>query len=98
MARDDLSGWVEVRALAQNKAKLVAKFLWEDVICRHSIFGRLIVDGGAENKAETIELLQRLGIKRAVDSAYHPQTNEIIERVHKPIVDALTKMSKSKTG
>ena len=34
-ARDDLSGWVEGRALKENTARNVAKFLYEDVICRH---------------------------------------------------------------
>ena len=34
-ARDDLSGWVEGRALKENTARNVAKFLYKDVVCRH---------------------------------------------------------------
>ena len=32
-ARDDLSGWVEARALGKNNSLNVAKFIWEDIIC-----------------------------------------------------------------
>ena len=34
-ARDDLSGWVEGCAIEAVNAKNVAKFIYEDVICRH---------------------------------------------------------------
>ena len=63
------------------------------MICRHGVFGRLIVDDGDENKGEVIELTQRLGIKRLVVSAFHPQANGMVKRGHKPIVDALAKMT-----
>ena len=93
VARDDLSGWVEARALEANTAKAVAKFLWEDVICRHGVFGRLVVDGGSENKELVIEFARRYGVKRIQASAFHPQGNGMVERGHKPIVDALAKMT-----
>jgi hypothetical protein len=32
LARDDLSGWVEGRAIVNNSAATVAKFLFKDVI------------------------------------------------------------------
>ena len=93
VARDDFSGWPEARALHHATAKNVAKFIWEDVICRHGCFGKLVVDGGPENKEQVIELANRYGIKRIMVSAYHPQANGMIERGHKPIVDALSKMT-----
>jgi len=34
-ARDDLSGWVEGRAIKAANSKNVAKFIYEDVICCH---------------------------------------------------------------
>lgn len=74
-------------------SRAVADFLWEDVISRHGCFGKLIIDGGSENKEAVAELTRRYGIKRVVVSAYHPQANGMIERGHKPIVDALSKMS-----
>ena len=98
VARDDFSGWVEARPLARATSKAVAKFLWEDVVCRHGVFGRLIVDGGPENKGLVTEFARRYGIKRVMVSAYHPQANGMVERGHKPIVDALSKMSSGGLG
>ena len=93
VARCDLSGWVEAKPLRTLSSRAVADFLWEDVICRHGCFGKLIIDGGSENKDAVAELTRRYGVKRVVVSAYHPQANGMIERGHKPIVDALSKMS-----
>lgn len=53
----------------------------------------MVIDGGSENKDAVAELAGRYGVKRVVVSAYHPQTNGMIERGHKPIVDALSKIS-----
>ena len=57
-ARDDLSVWVEGCALKENTAQNVAKFLYEDVICRHGCPRRIIIDGGSENKcvARTLQI------------------------------------------
>ena len=82
VARDDFSGWVEARALGNATSAHVAKFIWEDVICRHGCFGRLIVDGGPENKDLVIELTKRYGIKRIVVSVYYAPANGMIERGH----------------
>ena len=93
VARCDLSGWVEAKPLRTLSSRAVADFLWEDVICRHGCFGKLVIDGGLENKDAVVELAERYGVRRVVVSAYHPQANGMIERGHKPIVDALSKMS-----
>ncbi len=92
VAHCDLSGWVEAKFLRTLSSRLVADFLWEDVICCHGCFGKLIIDGRLENKDAVAELAERYGIKWVVVSAYHPQANGMIERGHKPIVDALSKM------
>ena len=34
-ARDDLSGWVEGRPIDAVNSQNVARFIYEDVICRH---------------------------------------------------------------
>jgi hypothetical protein len=93
VARSDLSGWVEARAMNKNDSKSMAAFLYEDVICRHGVFERLIVDGGPENKLLVKDLAKKYGIHRLVVSSYHPQANGMIERGHKPLVDALAKMT-----
>ena len=89
ICRDNLSGWPEGRALRTVNARTVADFIWQDVICRHGIFGRLVVDGGSEFKKEVIEILRKYGIKRVQISAYNAQANGKVEGGHKPILNAL---------
>lgn len=85
---------IRSQALWKANFKAVSKFLWEDVICRHDCFEKLIVDEGPENKDEVIEFVNRYGVKSIVVPAYHPQANEMVERGHSPVKDALSKMSK----
>jgi hypothetical protein len=96
MARDDLSGWVEARALRSANSEAVAAFLYEDVICRHGVFEKVVMDGGPENKGFVPVLTNKYGIKRVVVSAYHPEANGLVERGHKPVVDSLSKMTGGK--
>ncbi len=93
VARCDLLGWVEDKPLRTFSSRAVLDFLLEDVICRNGCFGKLIIDGESENKEAVAELARRYKVKRVVVSAYHPQANGMIQRGHKPIVDALAKMS-----
>src|SRR5947209_17031323 len=67
-------------------------------ICRHGCFGRMVVDGGPENKDVVEKLAATYGIDRIVASAYHPQANGMVERGHKPIVDALSKICNGDTS
>jgi hypothetical protein len=90
-ARDDLSGWVEARALKQNTALEVSTFLYEDVICRHDLPRKFVMDNGPENKDITKTLLENYNVKNINISAYYPQSNSLIERGHAPVINALAK-------
>jgi hypothetical protein len=92
LARDDLSGWVEGRPLREKTAAAVARFLWEDIVCRFGLYGRLVIDGGSENKSVVSELTKKYGIRRIEASAYHPQAISL-ERVHQAIKDGLSKLA-----
>src|SRR5271154_5254608 len=94
-ARCDLTGWVEGRALKENNSKNVAKFLFEEVICRHGCPLKAIMDGGSENKKISKHLLEDYKVKRIVISAYHPQANGLVERGHSAIVNSLSKYCSS---
>ena len=92
LARGEGSGWVEGRALRNADAKSIAKFIVEEVMCRHGVFQELVTDGGPENdNALVTELSRTYGIRHITTSGYNPQANGMIERGHKPVVAALTK-------
>ena len=90
-ARDDLSGYVEGRAILEANSFNVAKFLMEEVVCRHGAPRRIVLDEGSENMDLTQDLIQRYGIKGTVIASYHPQANGLVERGHQGIINALAK-------
>lgn len=91
-AKKYFSGWVEVCAFAKANSTLITQFLWENVICRHGIFGQFIIDDKRKNKAKIIKLIQHLEIKRLIVSTFHPQANKIVECKYKPIVNTFIKI------
>ncbi|KAK2035846.1 hypothetical protein LZ31DRAFT_444835, partial [Colletotrichum somersetense] len=75
----------EARKLTTVTSDQVARFIWEDVFCRHGVCGTMIVDGGPENK-KTVEVLNsKYGVRRRVISAYNSRANGVNEQGHKPI-------------
>jgi hypothetical protein len=93
VTQEDLSGWPEAQALLSATSAVVAKFLWEDVVCRHRCFRRLVVDEGLENKGYVTAFAKKYGIKQVQVLAYYPLANGMIERGHKLITDALAKLT-----
>jgi hypothetical protein len=96
IARDDLSGWPEAKALANATAEEVATFLWEEVVCRHGVFGRLVIDGGPENQGFATAFTKKYGIERVQISAYNSKANGMVERGHRSISEALSRMGGGK--
>ncbi|RYN41671.1 hypothetical protein AA0114_g10630 [Alternaria tenuissima] len=93
IARDYLSGWPEARALSNNQSKTIAEFIYEDIICRWSTSRKLMVDGGPDFAKVVSYLAQNYKINRVQSSGHNPQAMGKIEGGHKPIVNALAKLS-----
>ena len=92
VAIDYFSKWPEARALKNHTAKSVAKFLFEDIICRHGCVKIQINDQGREFvNAVSAELHTLTGTKQHMTSAYHPQANGLVERQNRTIKDSFIK-------
>ena len=55
-----------------------------------------MIDRGAENKKAVKTLLDKYEIKQVLISAYHSQTNDMIEQRHWPTIDMLAKIGEVK--
>ena len=77
---------------------MVTKFIYEDIFCRHSIFGLMTVDGGPKNKKEVAELLRLYGIERVQIFTYNPPTNGLVEYGYRIIMDVLSKLTEGGHG
>ena len=90
-ARDDLSGWIEAKMVKQKDAKTWVKFVENEVLYRYGNVKKIVTDGGELSSALGKEMCERHGVQLVIASAYHPQSNSVVERGHAPIADAIAK-------
>jgi hypothetical protein len=93
-AIDYLTKWTEARALEKATAEEVARFIFEDIICRHGCPKIILSDRGTHfvNKIIT-SLCERFMIKHKLSTPYHPQTNGMVERFNRTLCETLAKIS-----
>ena len=94
VATEYLTKWPEARALPNAKAASVASFFYEDIICRHGCPKELLTDQGTHFVNELLKAMcKRVGVKHRLSTAYHPQTNGLVERFNKTLCEILAKYS-----
>jgi hypothetical protein len=92
VATEYLTKWPEARALVDTKATTIAKFIYEEIICRHGCPKVLLSDQGTPFCNELVDsLCKMLTIRHRLSSAYHPQTNGLTERFNKTLCNTLAK-------
>lgn len=89
VARDDLSGWVEARALTNIRAENVADFLFQDVICRFGTPGFYLTDNGSEFAGAFALLTQKYQVQLLHSAPFNPQANGMVERGHATLVKSI---------
>jgi hypothetical protein len=96
LAREELSNFVEGRALRTKTTENVCRFILEDIFSRYGSIGQMRADRGELNAAEAKEFFNRYGVQLKLTTAYNPEANGKIERGHPPIIHALVKACKGK--
>lgn len=94
LAREELSNFVEGRALKTKSTEGVCRFILEDIFSRYGSIGRMRADRGELDAVEAREFFDRYGVQLRLTTAYNPEANGKIERGHPPIVQALVKACK----
>ena len=89
---DYFSKWSEAKPIKDKLAPTIAQFLYE-MMCRHGCFAVQINDQGREFVNQVSAELHRLtGVEQRVTSAYHPQSNGLVERQNRTIKNSLEKV------
>jgi hypothetical protein len=91
LAREELSNFVEGRALRTKGTEQVCRFILEDIVARYGSIGNMRADRGELNAEEAREFFLRYGIHLRLTTAMNPQANGKSERGHPPIIQALVK-------
>ena len=89
---DYLAKWPEVFPTPEQTTLTIAKLLVEQVISRHGVPVELLSDRGSAFLSHLMkEVCQLLGIHRVNTTAYHPQTDGLVERFNRTLIDMLAK-------
>jgi len=75
-----LTKWPEAKPIPSKTAETIAFHFYEEMICRHGCPKELLSDQGTEFCNQIVNSLCQLhGIRHTLSSAYHPQTNGLVE-------------------
>ena len=94
--RDRLTSYAEGRALRDEKAKSIATWIYEDILCRWGGLTTIVTDNGESFKAAVQWIAQKWGFKHITISAYNSRANGAIERPHWDIRQMLFKATGAK--
>jgi transposase InsO family protein len=90
VAIDHYSKWCEAKAVADHGAKTAAKFLEDEIICRHGVPRFVLTDNGGEWGAEFDTMCEDYAIQHQRTAAHWPQCNGMAERIIQTIKRGIT--------
>ena len=92
---DYLTTWPEVFPARDQSAYTIAKTLVERVIPRHGVPAHLLSDCGAAFLSKLLaEVYRLMDMKKVNTTAHHPQTDGLVERFNRTLLDMLSKTAK----
>ena len=91
---DYLTKWPEVFAVRDQTAPTIARHLVEHIITRHGVPAQILSDRGANFLSGLMTAIHdAMGIQQSNTTAYHPQTDGLVERFNRTLLDMLAKTS-----
>ena len=89
---DYLTKWPEVLATPDQTALTIAKLFVEEIVSCHGVSQQLLSDRGPSFLSKLfLGVCSLLGTKKVNTSAYHPQTDGLVERFNRTLIDMLAK-------
>ena len=93
---DYFTKWPEAFALKDQTAATIAKVFVEDIIFRYGAPKRLLTDKGLNFTSKLVQAVNEVfGILKLNTSAYHPQTDGMVERFNRTLLDMLAAYTNS---
>ena len=90
---DYFTKWKEAHAMPNMEAVTVAKIFVNEFICRFGIPEQLHTDQGRNFESTIIkEICKMLGITKTRTTPYHPQSDGMIERFNRTVLNMLSKV------
>ena len=92
VAIDYFTKWVEAAFYSMLKAKHVAQFLENNIICQFGVPQEIIFDNGSHFESEVRRVMEEYGITHHKSSPYWLQANQAVEATNKNVKNILAKM------
>ncbi|XP_075665329.1 uncharacterized protein LOC142634989 [Castanea sativa] len=92
VAIDYFTKWIKSASYSILKAKHVARFLENNIICQFVVPQEIISDNGSHFEGEVRRVMEEYNIEPHKFSPYQPQANRAIEATNKNVKNILAKM------
>ena len=87
-----LTKWPEVFPIPDQTAATIARIFVKEIISRHGVPAELLSDRGRSFLSDLMqEVYQLMGVHKLNTTAYHPQTDGLVERFNRTLTDMLAK-------
>ncbi|GJW23129.1 reverse transcriptase domain-containing protein, partial [Tanacetum coccineum] len=90
VAMDYFTKWIEAKAVSTITSNQVKKFVWDNIVCRFGLPGEIVSDNDKQfsdnpfkDWCEKLNIMQRFALVK------HPQSNRLVERVNRSLVDRI---------
>jgi transposase InsO family protein len=91
--QDHFSKWAEAVPIRRHTAPIIARIIFEQVFMRFGAPRRILTDQGPEFESKLFsDLCNLMGVEKVRTTPYHPQTNGMIERMHRVLNAMLAKV------
>ena len=92
---DYLTKWPEAYATSDQSSETIARLLVENVICRHGVPKELLSDRGPNLLSNLmLDICDIMGMKKVNTTAYHPQTDGLVENFNRTLRAMIAKHAK----
>jgi hypothetical protein len=92
VAMDYMTKWPEAKPVKEATAQETVAFVYEDIICRHGCPGKILTDRGTHFNNQLLKgLMQKFEITHLMSTPYHPQTNGLVERFNRTLIESLAR-------
>ncbi len=98
VAIDHYSKWCEAKAIADHGAKTTARFLEDEIICRHGVPKFVLTDNGGEWAAKFDVMCKDYAIQHQRTAPQWPQCNGMAERMIKTIKHGIIVLAATPTN
>ncbi|GJV92680.1 reverse transcriptase domain-containing protein [Tanacetum coccineum] len=83
VAIDYFTKWIEAKPVATVTGNQIKKFVWENIVCRFGLPGKIISDNGKQFQDNSFkDWCEKLCIRQHFASVKHPQINGLVEKAN----------------